>query len=738
MKSKMVLGFCLLFVLVVWNVNAANVTIVDPKLEVALREALETADGGDPIAGGPHGGSWLPPIAQGSIDSAALSDSAFNIDLDISNLGITSLAGLEACTELTGLNASGNAITSLSYGTGADAKSVLGGLTNATSINLSNNLITSLTYAGVSPNVYSVLADLDACTELNLSNNKIVNLAYAPDTTAAVAPAVLEMASVLDDVVLCENLNLSNNLIVVLSYHDTDTATDPKLSVFDKLTVLDVLNLNNNLIASPTEFSYIGISTSLTELYVSNNKIAGVLPNITSLVDLVKLQLNGNLITDFSKLDPTKFPDLVYLDVSNNAGASIGIRRINPAVGGTTLTVEIDVASVPTLYGISFKLHFDSTANVTASSGSVVGSVLGTPLISQFTYPAAAATSGDVGVSISKQGLSSVIANGKLATINLLLTAVADDVKLTFEDVNALTSTGASIAICIPPLASYVIAKSNADYVTVCPGDTDNTGTVTVADLTGIANCYGYHADTGLSTARLADDKTPAQSSYLTTWFPQVAPIGTAGAGLWVTSLDAAVGNADAGSAPVIYSSTKAARADCNGDGIVDEKDVLVVALNFGKLAAGYTPPTAPSRFTGYSLPVLNELLDSVKSMPKSEARQKMIAVLKDTITQTQRAFVPKENVILQNYPNPFNPETWLPFQLVKDANVSVRIFDANGKMVRSLELGRKTAGSYLSKDLAAYWDGKTMNGEQVSSGVYFYNIQAGDYSATRKMIVNK
>jgi len=127
-----------------------------------------------------------------------------------------------------------------------------------------------------------------------------------------------------------------------------------------------------------------------------------------------------------------------------------------------------------------------------------------------------------------------------------------------------------------------------------------------------------------------------------------------------------------------------------------------------------------------------------VKSMPKSEAREKMIAVLKDAIAQTQRAFVPKETVALQNYPNPFNPETWLPFQLVKDADVNVRIFDANGKMVRSLELGRKTAGSYLTKELAAYWDGKTMAGEQVSSGVYFYNIQAGNYSATRKMIVSK
>jgi hypothetical protein len=771
MKLKMFLGFCLLFVFVAWNVNnvyavAELVTITDPILEVALREALQIGGefvaeaegppvvpahvhpvGDGDLGDGPHaGGSWLPPIPQGSIDAAALAllgaDPLNPVSLNISNLGITSLAGLEACTELIGLNASGNSISSLSYAKGTApsvATSVLSGLTHATSINLSNNyklatLGLSLTY-DVSPNIKSVLAGLAACTALDLSNNKISSLTYA---ASSVTPLVLSsVLAGLDS--SCLSLNLSNNLIVLLSYLGVAA---PKASVFVALTGLQVLNLNNNLIASPTEVSYLGISTTLKELYVSNNRIAGVLPNIGSLVDLEKLQLNGNLITDFSKLDPAAFPNLVYLDVSGNTGPSISIKRINPAVGGSALTVEIDVASVPTLYGISFKLHFVSDKSVTASGGSIVGSVLGTPLLSSFNYPVAG-VSGDIGIAISKQGVGAVIANGKLATVNLLLDSEATNLKLTFLDVNGVTLTGAPITICIPSLASSIVAGPSADYVNVSPGDTDNSGTVTTADLTGIANCYGYHDTAGAAagarlTARQGDDKTPASSTYLTTWFPQVAPIGTAGALLWVTSLDAAVLATDEGTAPVIYSSTKAARADCNGDGIVDEKDVLVIALNFGKLPAGYVPPLAPSRQSGYSLPVLNELLDGVKSMPKSEAREKMITVLKDAIAQTQRAFVPKETVALQNYPNPFNPETWLPFQLVKDADVNVRIFDANGKIVRSLELGRKTAGSYLTKDLAAYWDGKATTGEQVSSGVYFYNIQAGNYSATRKMIILK
>jgi hypothetical protein len=92
----------------------------------------------------------------------------------------------------------------------------------------------------------------------------------------------------------------------------------------------------------------------------------------------------------------------------------------------------------------------------------------------------------------------------------------------------------------------------------------------------------------------------------------------------------------------------------------------------------------------------------------------------------------------LQNYPNPFNPETWIPYQLVQPAEVAIQIYDAAGQVVRTLNLGMKPSGYYLEKGKAAYWDGRNNAGERVASGVYFYRFQAGDYSATRKMIVVK
>ena len=89
-----------------------------------------------------------------------------------------------------------------------------------------------------------------------------------------------------------------------------------------------------------------------------------------------------------------------------------------------------------------------------------------------------------------------------------------------------------------------------------------------------------------------------------------------------------------------------------------------------------------------------------------------------------------------QNYPNPFNPETWIPYQLAEDSEVTIRIYSATGQVIRLLNLGYREAGLYATKDAAAYWDGTTDTGEYVSSGVYFYNIQAGRYNTTKKMTV--
>ncbi len=99
---------------------------------------------------------------------------------------------------------------------------------------------------------------------------------------------------------------------------------------------------------------------------------------------------------------------------------------------------------------------------------------------------------------------------------------------------------------------------------------------------------------------------------------------------------------------------------------------------------------------------------------------------------------LPLRNELSQNYPNPFNPETWIPFSLAKSSNVHIQIFDITGHRIRTLDLGYKQSGFYISRDKAAYWDGKTDTGEEVHSGIYFYTIQAGEFDAIRKMTIRR
>jgi hypothetical protein len=99
----------------------------------------------------------------------------------------------------------------------------------------------------------------------------------------------------------------------------------------------------------------------------------------------------------------------------------------------------------------------------------------------------------------------------------------------------------------------------------------------------------------------------------------------------------------------------------------------------------------------------------------------------------------PEVTTVYQNYPNPFNPETWVPYQLSEDADVIIRIYDVKGHLVRALDLGHKSAGFYVAKEKAAYWNGRNDTGERISSGLYFYQLQAGKFrSSVTRMVILK
>ena len=98
----------------------------------------------------------------------------------------------------------------------------------------------------------------------------------------------------------------------------------------------------------------------------------------------------------------------------------------------------------------------------------------------------------------------------------------------------------------------------------------------------------------------------------------------------------------------------------------------------------------------------------------------------------------PMQTRLFQSYPNPFNPDVWIPYELGEDASVSVEIYNISGQLVRTLQVGMKKRGQYISRDKAVYWDGRTQLGERATSGVYFYVLKAGDYASMRKMAILK
>ena len=183
-------------------------------------------------------------------------------------------------------------------------------------------------------------------------------------------------------------------------------------------------------------------------------------------------------------------------------------------------------------------------------------------------------------------------------------------------------------------------------------------------------------------------------------------------------------------------------RADVNDDGIVNALDLVTVAKDLGK-------STPAAKVRGPNTLQAAPAADVANLMPETIQGWIDIARVEDdgsaifdlgiaNLQQMLQATVPEETKLLLNYPNPFNPETWIPYQLAKSTDVTVSIYSVNGTLVRTLALGHQAAGVYQSKSQAAYWDGRNELGEQVASGVYFYTLIAGDFSATGKMLVRK
>ena len=182
------------------------------------------------------------------------------------------------------------------------------------------------------------------------------------------------------------------------------------------------------------------------------------------------------------------------------------------------------------------------------------------------------------------------------------------------------------------------------------------------------------------------------------------------------------------------------ARTDVNWDETVDADDVTLVTYHIEDDGG------APSLIGAFSLldkktlekldPVtLQSYLDILRTESDGSPKYlRAIAIIESVLA----AIRPSKTQLLANFPNPFNPETWIPYHLANPSNVRISIYNMQGIVVRRLELGHQPTGYYTSRNRAAYWDGTNEIGEKVSSGIYFYQLQADNVSLLRKMLILK
>ena len=175
-------------------------------------------------------------------------------------------------------------------------------------------------------------------------------------------------------------------------------------------------------------------------------------------------------------------------------------------------------------------------------------------------------------------------------------------------------------------------------------------------------------------------------------------------------------------------------KVDVNQDGNVDIIDLLLVASQYGESSNTAAPPKSAALLSKDADRIEKWLSEARIVKDNSDVFKHGIA----TLERLMNSVVPEKTVLLPNYPNPFNPETWIPYDLAKETDVRITIYNLKGKSVKQLKVGFQAAGTYRTQSRAAYWDGCNAVGEPVASGIYFYTLQAGQVKTSRKMAIIK
>ena len=178
--------------------------------------------------------------------------------------------------------------------------------------------------------------------------------------------------------------------------------------------------------------------------------------------------------------------------------------------------------------------------------------------------------------------------------------------------------------------------------------------------------------------------------------------------------------------------------ADVTGDDTVSALDAALILQYTVGLITRFpvdSPTVAPALNSPNEAKLLTQAIEQLENLSLTKEQKQVLEQLKNLVFSQ---LIPKHTTLFQNFPNPFNPETWIPYELANSAEVTICIYNLKGQLIRTINLGQKDAGFYMSKERVAHWDGRDSFGEKVASGVYFYTLQTGEFRATRKMVIMK
>ena len=706
---------------------------------------------------------------EGTVNSNTISDFSPIVELtrltqlNLSGCGISDVSFVSGLIQLTELQLGDNSILDISplaelkqlnqlylWNNTISDISPLAELKKLTSLRLGDNIISDI----------SPLAKLTQLTSLYLWNNTISDVTPLTELKK-LTWLMLSDNSILDisplaDLKQLTGLGLGGNII-------------SDISPLAKLTQLTKLWLWNNTISDVTPLAEL---KKLTSLSLNINSISDISP-LAKLTQLTELSLNSNSISDISPLAELKKLNSLVLSVNNISDVSpiVGLNLAGTEWDRTGLDVRWNPLSdasinthIPAMQVKGIKVVFGDTENdqgtVVQGPAKIEGPWLWviTPTGGRTTGANAAASGKDFLSQMSNGAVTEVkvATNGATAgvpvgdsvwTLHKLSPTGRDNINdmvkaagLGIGDIDYHVAYG-SIALDTPREQRTEMFAGSDDAVKVwLNGELVHNNPVD-RPANDFQESFPVTLKKGKNILLVAVYEGWGEWSGFFGFaadaeYTLILPTNTVARPAWDVNEDDITDATDAMlvTAALGQQQPENPRLDVNGDGVVDGKDLALVAEHLGE---GDAPaaPSSPALLLGFTLDTVEHALNILRVADDGTLTFKRGI---DNLERLLARFVPENTALLHNYPNPFNPETWIPYQLATSAEVTLRIYAVNGALVRTLALGHQPAGAYRIRSRAAYWDGRNALGEKVASGLYFYTLSAGDFTATRRMLIRK